>query len=239
MLDIRSASIGLRERLLQDMAPGTDRQPTEAEAKNQTAELPNPPVHMSMSVESSESSVLSSPPAMNSPPPNKIQISLQDMITTSIALKSGLDLDIVHTSSVPDWPTTLSEHKSRTRSPSRKSIASASVRSPSPELTVIPEMSAQDVPSHVTAALAALQREVLMLRCELNFELWMARNNVKHIGRLYQDRVVSRFAEVERQGLVSVFSRNALSYVCIAKRLNDSTINYANTRARSIDCRKV
>ncbi|KAI0818775.1 hypothetical protein BC629DRAFT_1579276 [Irpex lacteus] len=114
-------------------------------------------------------------PAVHSPP-NKLQISLQDMVSTSMALKSGLDLEIL------DGPS------SRTRSPSRKSVASASLRSPSPDLNTIHEASGQ-------------RREVLMLRCELNFELWMARNNVRHIGRLYQDRVVSRFAEVERQGL--------------------------------------
>ena len=61
----------------------------------------------------------------------------------------------------------------------------------------------EPLPANVALAIAGLQREVLMLRCELNFELWMARENVKHIGRLYQDRVVSRTAEVERQGLVS------------------------------------
>jgi len=46
-----------------------------------------------------------------------------------------------------------------------------------------------------------LQREVLLLRNELNFELWSSRENVKHIGRLYQDRVLSKTAEMERQGL--------------------------------------
>lgn len=182
------------------------RSKTDAEPEQPAHEISDevaPYTDLSTSVESSGSSVLASLPAVHSPP-NKLQISLQDMVSTSMALKSGLDLEILDGPSVPGWPTTLMEHKSRTRSPSRKSVASASVRSPSPDLNTIHEASGQEGSSHVTAALAGLQREVLMLRCELNFELWMARNNVRHIGRLYQDRVVSRFAEVERQGLVRV-----------------------------------
>ncbi|KAI0703639.1 Hamartin protein-domain-containing protein [Cytidiella melzeri] len=194
MLDIRSASVGLREKLLQDTSVGVAPEI----AGNPEPASPITPANLSTSVDSSESSVV---PMVHSPP-SRIQISLQDMISTSIALKSGLDLEILDTPSATEfWTTTLAEHSARTRSPSRKSIASASVRSPSPDLPTIRESSAQDVPSHVTAALAGLQRDVLMLRCELNFELWMARNNVRHIGRLYQDRVLSRFAEVERQGL--------------------------------------
>ncbi|KAI0093876.1 hypothetical protein BDY19DRAFT_919402 [Irpex rosettiformis] len=206
MLDIRSASIGLRERLAQDAfaslitrskgAAGSESTPHEI------SEELGPHVDLSTSAGSSGSPILTSLPTLNNPP-NRIQISLQDMISTSMALKSGLDLEILDAPSVPEWPTTLAEHKSHTRSPSRQSIASASVRLPSPDLAAIPESYGQEVPSQVAAALAGLQREVLMLRCELNFELWMARSNVKHIGRLYQDRVVSRFAEVERQGLVS------------------------------------
>lgn len=124
------------------------------------------------------------------------------MISTSIALKSGLDIEVVDTPSEPGWATTLVERQPRTRSPSRKSIASVSIRSPSPDAPRRHE-SEEGVPSHIALAIAGLQREILMLRSELNFELWMARENVKHIGRMYQDRVVSRTAEVERQGLVS------------------------------------
>ena len=59
------------------------------------------------------------------------------------------------------------------------------------------------LPAHVAQAISALQREVLLLRNDLNLELWTARENVAHIGRLYKDRVLSRNEEAERQGLVS------------------------------------
>jgi len=52
-----------------------------------------------------------------------------------------------------------------------------------------------------------LQREILLLRNELNFELWVSRENVKHIGRLYQDHILSRSAEAERQGLHNTFRK--------------------------------
>jgi len=39
------------------------------------------------------------------------------------------------------------------------------------------------------------------LKNELNFELWLSRENVQHVGRLYQERILSKNAEVERQGL--------------------------------------
>ncbi|EKM55596.1 uncharacterized protein PHACADRAFT_121237 [Phanerochaete carnosa HHB-10118-sp] len=123
------------------------------------------------------------------------------MISTSIALKSSLDIEVIDTPNEAGWAATLLDHQSRARSRSlsRKSIASISVKSYSPDGQRTHEQ--EGVPSHVAVAIAGLQREILMLRSELNFELWMARENVKHIGRLYQDRVVSRTAEVERQGL--------------------------------------
>lgn len=45
-----------------------------------------------------------------------------------------------------------------------------------------------DVPPHVAQALSKLQRDILLLRNELNLELWLNRENVKHIGRLYEVR---------------------------------------------------
>jgi len=43
----------------------------------------------------------------------------------------------------------------------------------------------------------------LLLRNELNFESWLARENVRQIGRLFEQRIMRRNAEVERQNLVS------------------------------------
>ncbi|KAI0310892.1 hypothetical protein OF83DRAFT_1226103 [Amylostereum chailletii] len=118
------------------------------------------------------------------------RVSLQDMMNTSIALKSYLDVDVVDPT--PVWPYNLFPAKSGPLSatPSHISLISSGE---SPE--------SNKVPSHVAQAISALQREVLLLKNELNFESWLARENVKHIAKLYEHRLLSRHAEAERQGL--------------------------------------
>lgn len=81
-----------------------------------------------------------------------------------------------------------------------------------------------ELPSHVTRAIASLQREVVLLRNELNFELWLSRENVQHVGRLYQERSLSNNAEVERQGLVRI-----LMSIHTFTNTVSSTINYEIT----------
>ena len=124
-------------------------------------------------------------------PPVKTRISIQDMITTSVALKSNPEVDIEHPG-IP-WSGLLF--------PPGSSPAKASIKTP-------PESAGGDegaqLPSHVVEAISGLQREVLLLRSELNFELWHSRENVRHIGRLHQDHVLSKNAEADRQALVRV-----------------------------------
>ena len=118
----------------------------------------------------------------------------------SIALKSGLDIEIVDP--IPSWPTVYFQGLNL-------SVPEGSIpRTATPDTVGCHRAPSGDngdgdgVPSHVAQAIAELQRERLLLRSELNFELWMARENVKHIGRLYKDMVVNRNAEMERQALV-------------------------------------
>ena len=59
------------------------------------------------------------------------------------------------------------------------------------------------IPHYILEIITGLQREVLLSRNDLDLELWMKRENIRHIERLYQDNVTSKSAEVERQGLVS------------------------------------
>jgi len=123
--------------------------------------------------------------AINSTPPmqaieirSKPRVSLQEMVNTSIALKSHLEVDIVDRT--PIWPYELFASDATPQSPGK----------PEPGTSVV-------------QAIAGLQREVLLLRNELNFESWLARENVRHIGRLFEQKIMSRNAEVERQNLVS------------------------------------
>lgn len=119
----------------------------------------------------------------------KASISLEDMISASLALKSNLDIEVINP--ISQWPQTIF------RSPAQ-SIHEGS--------TTLPlHMGDQDIPDQIVQAISGLQREILLLRNELNFELWLSRENVKHIGRLYQDRILAKTAEAERQALVSFF----------------------------------
>lgn len=118
----------------------------------------------------------------------KPSMPLQEMIHTSFTLKSNINFE----KSTPHRPQSVF-------TPSSMSPSRSSIRSPSPF-----ELKDQNVPSYVLQAAASLQREALLLRNELNFEIWLSRENIKHIGRLYQDRSLVKSAEAERQGLVSL-----------------------------------
>ncbi|KAI7872655.1 hypothetical protein BDF14DRAFT_1716475, partial [Spinellus fusiger] len=48
---------------------------------------------------------------------------------------------------------------------------------------------------------AALKREVLLLRNELNFELFLKQQHLQHIGRLHREHVLDNSVEAERQQL--------------------------------------
>ncbi|KAH7345369.1 Hamartin protein-domain-containing protein [Rhizoctonia solani] len=64
------------------------------------------------------------------------------------------------------------------------------------------EMSAPR-PRHAMAeeVLSILQRDVLILKNQLNFEIYLKELVQQHVGRLHQDKIVSRSEEAERQGL--------------------------------------
>lgn len=135
--------------------------------------------------------------------PGRPRISLQDMISTSVALKSNLDVEILRPSS--PWPSSL--FPTATSSPSKASLSLPPEKESSSLLQPdnVDQDQSQHLPSNFVQAISGLQREVLLLRNELNFELWLSRENVRHIGRLYQDQVLSKNAEAERQGLVRPF----------------------------------
>jgi len=115
----------------------------------------------------------------------RVVLSLQDMIQASVALKSNIDVEVVKTTS--EWSQNF--FTAETSEPIRTRPSS-----PTSEQNV----------THVAQAISKLQRDRLLLLNELNFELWLSRENAKHIARLYQDRILMKTAETERQGLVSV-----------------------------------
>lgn len=58
--------------------------------------------------------------------------------------------------------------------------------------------------SETKLLLAGLKREVLLLKNELNFELFLKQQHLQHIGRLHREHVLDSSVEAERQQLVSL-----------------------------------
>ncbi|KIK30953.1 hypothetical protein PISMIDRAFT_669894 [Pisolithus microcarpus 441] len=121
---------------------------------------------------------------------SKLRLSLQDMITASVALKSNREVDMGDPMTTK-WPSLLF-------TPSGDSPSRTNADLPSEPGNAC---DSSQLSGRVGEVVAQLQREVLLLRNELNFELWLSRQNAQHIGRLHQDSVLSKNAEVERQGL--------------------------------------
>ncbi|KAH8117372.1 Hamartin protein-domain-containing protein [Phellopilus nigrolimitatus] len=130
---------------------------------------------------------------LDTPPLHQRRISLHDLIATSAALKSGADINVSDKS--PVWPSILF-----TPPPSTAPSRSSSV---DPSMDTAPASPTDEIrmPTQVKETIAGLQREVLLLRTELNFELWLKRENVQHIGRLHQDGVKTKNAELQQQRL--------------------------------------
>lgn len=123
-------------------------------------------------------------------PSSRLRLSLQDMITASVALKSNREVDMGDPMTTK-WPSLLFPHSGDSPSRTNADLPSEPGNA----------CDSSQLSGRVGEVVTQLQREVLLLRNELNFELWLSRQNVQHIGRLHQDRVLSKNAEVERQGL--------------------------------------
>ncbi len=180
MLDVNNMALSLRAKLDETNATATYT-PSEASVEDTPAATLHP-IDLSSGV---------------------AKISLQDMIATSVALKSNLDINIAGPTS--QWPGPLF---TPSRAPSTKNG-----RSSRPES--VGSKSSDEIPSHIVQAISALQRELVLLKNELNFELWLSRENVQHVGRLYQERILSKNAEVERQGLVRSVCSFRIFYSCV------------------------
>lgn len=86
--------------------------------------------------------------------------------------------------------------------------AASNVGSPLPSVpeTNVPDvdgLSATSVSPETKLLIAALKREVLLLRNELNFELFVKQQYLQHMARLHRDHVFDSSVEAERQRMVS------------------------------------
>lgn len=202
MLDLRNASFGLREPNTESTdVSHTDKvsQPTRGFAAD-TAIITKPPDLFASQEDASTCALTPQPrPVDLELTPGRPRISLQDMPSTSVILKSNLDDEALR----PTQSRPLGIFPINPSPPAETSFSLPLETEPTSLLQ--PQNNRHDqchpMPSHVAQVISGLQREVLLLKNELNFELWLSRENVRHIGRLYQDQILSKNAEAERQGL--------------------------------------
>ncbi|CAG8680641.1 4608_t:CDS:2, partial [Cetraspora pellucida] len=110
-------------------------------------------------------------------------ISIQEIMDVHQALKSGVEIVVGD----DPWDSKIiSSNSISSTSPSDQSLSVAQSFMPS---------------SNVQASIAFLQREIMLLRNELNFELYLKQQHLQHIGRLHRDHVLDISAEAERQNL--------------------------------------
>ena len=172
MLDIRNLAVGVRTRYSSD---------EESSSASTLAQSDEPP-------EAIDDPQFLRPIDLSS---GRVVISLQDMINTTVALKSNLDLEVIQPSS--SWSPAIFSNTT-----AQPLLDESSTSQHNEDQNHIEDPNN----SPVVTAISGLQRQILLLRNDLNFELWLSRENAKHIGRLYQEQILMRTAETERQGLV-------------------------------------
>lgn len=149
--------------------------------------------------------------SIEEPPRGRFRISLRDIVATSVALKSGIGIEIDDGESQATWLNLLSFGSSS--SPGKRSMSLP------PEGAPVKPFSVRDkeISNPVAEAISALQRKLILLNNELNCELWLTRRNVEYIGRLKKECELAKSAEGERQGLVS--SSSWRSFSCSQRRM--------------------
>ncbi|KAH9856954.1 hypothetical protein C2E23DRAFT_806091 [Lenzites betulinus] len=242
MLEVRNAALGQRQQRPNSAAPAPrspspeapPRPPSVMESnESQTEAADTAP--LSSSLETVHVETEAGPSYASAVP----KISLTQMVATSVALKSGLDVEIVDPS--PAWSAVLFPLQSRTRSSSRAERDSSQSPEDQAEAPATPSQSEHDsyengsLPRHVAQAISSLQREVLLLKNDLNLELWTTRENVKHIGRLYKERVLSRTEEDERQSMRDKLKEYKRKVASLRDELKQTKDEAMRARARYLD----
>jgi hypothetical protein len=142
------------------------------------------------------------------------QASIEEMVAKSIVLRSNSNALIEPVAA--DWAAAL---------PTSAGLAGPSIAIPGTS----PDADKHGPP--FARVLLSLQQENRLLKNDLNFETWLSKENVKHIERLYQSRVLSKNAENERQALVRSIKFSSQIRVHISS-LSLSLISFENTECR-------
>ncbi|CDR98882.1 uncharacterized protein SPSC_05816 [Sporisorium scitamineum] len=99
--------------------------------------------------------------------------------------------------------------------------------------TTMPTAAAQGVGSDASV-ISLLQRENLLLRNELNFELYLKEQHLRHIGRLHREKVTDTALEAERQNLYHTVRTLRASNAAQHAELERCRAEAAATKARHV-----
>ncbi|KZV97656.1 hypothetical protein EXIGLDRAFT_832683 [Exidia glandulosa HHB12029] len=144
--------------------------------------------------------------------PHRPRISVRNMMAATMVLKSSADIEI--TDYPLHWPAEIFAATASARRASRSASVGSYARSVSIPEGVADETASisasiagtssdtsGDLPARALQAVAILQREALLLRNELNYQLWLKRGLLHNIARLQRERNVTIRGELERQNL--------------------------------------
>ncbi|KAI8974673.1 Hamartin protein-domain-containing protein [Pilobolus umbonatus] len=98
-------------------------------------------------------------------------------------------------------------------------------------LTSVPETTMDEMPLEAKLLVASLKREVLLLRNELNFELFLKQQHLQHIGRLHREHVLDSSVEAERQELYNTTRM-------LKTQLSQATVALEQLKAESAQTKK-
>lgn len=131
-------------------------------------------------------------------------VMISNIVALHKALKSGAEVlvgdDVWDAGLLQEQPS----FSSNTESPSASTSAAPAATHPVEEEQKTLTTTTREMSSETKLLLAALKREVLLLRNELNFELFLKQQHLQHIGRLHREHVLDSSVEAERQQLVSL-----------------------------------
>lgn len=88
--------------------------------------------------------------------------------------------------------------------------------------------------TETSSELAFVQRENLLLRNELNFELYLKEQHLRHIGKLHRDRVTDTALEAERQNLYHTVRALRSQLTSMNATLERQRAEAASTKARHV-----
>lgn len=162
---------------------------------SRSAQRPSPPTHQLSGTDSASiaASVHTGEPSIAS---TRSRISVRDMITTTLALKNGSDVEV---SDLPShWPSELALFLADSSSPPSSLPATEQAQT-------APSDSGEGLRAKALRAVGILQRELLLLRNELNYQLFLKRGLLQNVERLQHDRNAAVRRDVELQHLVCLF----------------------------------